>query len=103
MRLIDADELEQKIEEMQGKLETDNNVMWAINKFIHKGLAQARQFLLDAPTVDAETPNGKWIEQIRIVGNFKVVDNICSCCGHKSLETYNYCPNCGAKMESDSE
>lgn len=49
------------------------------------------------PTVDAvPVVHGEW-ERIpySFVGGYR-----CSCCGQKSLEkTFNYCGNCGAKMD----
>lgn len=30
---------------------------------------------------------------------FKLV--VCSACGSKAGETYNYCPNCGARMDGE--
>ena len=54
----------------------------------------------NAPTVDAvEVVHGRWIEDV-------ATDMIaCTECGHawniidNCTETFNYCPNCGAKMD----
>ena len=61
--------------------------------------------MVDAPTVDAvEVVHGRW-EQI---GYDKAMDRIsCSCCkeywniADNDTESFNYCPNCGAKMDGD--
>ena len=58
--------------------------------------------IADAPTVDAvEVVHGRWIEDT-------ATDMIaCTECGHawniidNCTETFNYCPNCGAKMDGD--
>jgi hypothetical protein len=58
-----------------------------------------------APTVDTVgVMHGRW-EQI---GYDKAMDRIsCSCCkeywniADNDTETFNYCPNCGAKMDGD--
>ena len=51
----------------------------------------------EQPTVDAKpVVHGEW-ERIpySFVGGYR-----CSCCGQKSLErTFNFCGNCGAKMD----
>lgn len=41
-------------------------------------------------------PTGKWID----IGNEGLVFK-CSLCGNKNTIESNYCPNCGAKMESE--
>ena len=55
-----------------------------------------------APTVDAvEVVHGRWIEQEKYT--FGTMYD-CSICGTRIFDTglsWNYCPNCGAKMESE--
>ena len=56
----------------------------------------------NAPTVDAvQVVHGRWVEDT-------ATDMIaCTECGHawntidNCTETFNYCPNCGAKMDGD--
>ena len=51
----------------------------------------------DAPTVDAvEVVHGRWEEPYPLY-------LVCSECGtaYVKYEKYNYCPNCGAKMDGD--
>jgi hypothetical protein len=62
-----------------------------------------RAWLDDQPTVDAvEVVHGRWI--------WKPIQNktwvlTCSVCGSEegAHELYNYCPNCGAKMDGGNE
>ena len=68
---------------------------------VHVGPAGgARKLMVDAPTADVvEVKHGMW------VGNW---DFSCSECGKVQLEfdpdePYNYCPNCGAKMDGVTE
>ena len=59
----------------------------------------------DAPIIEAEPKHGRWIWN----NNDDEFFYSCSNCGHKAygnnLEiipgTYNYCPNCGARMDLD--
>ena len=55
-----------------------------------------------APAADVETVvHGRWIYP----PNYVVFAN-CSCCGCMSRigsEKYNYCPNCGAKMDKEDK
>lgn len=46
--------------------------------------------------LEQEPKTGHWF-------NSKVYDNfyICSECGESGYNTFKYCPNCGAKMESE--
>ena len=48
------------------------------------------------PSVTPERPKGKWIYKC-MKGQF------CSECDEQSLWKFNYCPNCGAKMEVNDE
>lgn len=41
-----------------------------------------------------ERPHGEWINTFTSYAAYE-----CSCCGLSSPEVYDFCPNCGAKME----
>ena len=49
----------------------------------------------------SEVKHGEWkIKKHKIFGNS--YDYVCSVCGcDYALAEYNYCPNCGAKMDGD--
>ena len=54
------------------------------------------------PAVEAETVRrGKWEKRTYWIGSFGENQMVCSECGKKYgfHAPYNYCPNCGAKME----
>ena len=57
-----------------------------------------------APTVDAvEVVHGRWIEQEKYT--FGTMYD-CSICGNRILDnghSWNYCPNCGAKMDGGED
>lgn len=84
-RLIDANALRDKVYHWirDGEFVTLQDVRYAIE---------------NAPTVDAvEVSHGRWIELA--FGELK-----CSACDiiqEDNAFPYNYCPNCGAKMDGD--
>ena len=57
----------------------------------------------EMPTADvAPVVHGRWIEQEKYT--FGVMYD-CSICGDRILDnghSWNYCPNCGARMDGDS-
>lgn len=60
----------------------------------------------ELPSVTPQEPRkGHWIKTcFHYTGVYSSLDYVrCSCCKHESLEEGNYCPNCGAKMESEVE
>ena len=82
------------------------NIEW--NKSVYTTWAEAEedfmQRLLDAPTVDAvEVVHGRWEPRTDVVGFVR-----CSVCHDCNVyddwadgKKWNYCPNCGAKMDGD--
>ena len=60
------------------------------------------------PTVDAEPKHGRWITVSDGYGNGVATASICECSLCKDTiwvykndkRKWNYCPNCGARMES---
>ena len=89
MRLIDADKL------LQEKWKVETKDMW------HMTVIEDVVSTIDiekAPTVDAEpVRHGHWVEA-------KYPLFTCSECGAIYQDTgygYNYCPNCGAKMDGE--
>lgn len=87
MRLIDADAL---IDEL-GISDED---------IIFEGM------LVDAPTIDvAPVRHGHWVESFKVNAPPTLRSRwICSWCGN--VQTYgatDYCPNCGARMDGDSD
>ena len=94
MRLIDADEL---IELYEMREELKN-----YEKLLSVPIPVIQQNIKDMPTIEAEpVKRGRWKDADDGDGA------VCSICGedfcHLYLETdrFNYCPNCGAKMEVD--
>lgn len=58
-----------------------------------RGLDRAQRAILDAPAADvAPVRHGRWKRYGRNLGE-------CSNCGEIVNIRYNYCPNCGAKMD----
>lgn len=72
---------------------------------VHVGPAGgARKLMVDAPAADVvEVRHGEWEQQLRpyddeimcsVCGaNFNIIDNC--------TEKFDYCPNCGAKMDGE--
>ena len=67
--------------------------------------------IVQAPTVDAvEVVHGRWITRNRQAEKmsqgdklYTVIKNRCSECYHESDTCWNYCPNCGAKMDGGAD
>ena len=93
MRLIDAEALLHKL------LNTDPNTKGNFGD----GVAKALCFIINSPTIEAEpVRHGRWVIEMDDMGWLK---HTCPDCGyvkrtdiHVSLG-WNYCPNCGAKMD----
>ena len=95
-RYIDADVLLELIDEFEPENWTDSDrELQAVNDFeLFRSLVKAE------PTADVvEVKHGEWVWDKRYS------DYTCNLCGNWDLETPNYCPNCGAKMDGkgDSE
>lgn len=91
MRTIDADALIATMENMRSI--SDNVKQRQIEESILHGIVP--QIIDDAPTIEAEpVKHGRWMYPF-----------YCSECGftpyYSSDLTYNYCPNCGARMEGN--
>ena len=66
--------------------------------------ARIRQHIEDAPAVDAvEVVHGRWIEKEKYT--FGVMYD-CSICDNRILDnghSWNYCPNCGCRMDGGDD
>ena len=98
-RLIDADAVLKSMEIVSDKCKTLDETIIAVNMI---------SIVENAPEVDAEpVRRGMWIDNN--AGNHDPRDRWvkCSLCGYSTTDRfskeYNYCPNCGAKMEEESE
>lgn len=93
MRLIDADEFIEALEDLYQQAGWDR-------REVHFSLADTICNLDMMPTVEAEpVRHGKWIG-----------GDECSACGHHGCasDIWNgcanqYCPNCGAKMDAEED
>lgn len=96
-RMIDADEFKREISAMAIK-----------NNYPVSKVCALCEIIDSQPTVDAEpVRHGKWIDNN--AGNHDPRDRWvkCSLCGYSTTDRfskeYKYCPNCGAKMEEESD
>lgn len=73
-------------------------------------LSDVRKSLQMTPTADVqEVRHGRW--RYKLLDNFKKVECTCTHCGWSGVDNYDsyvdisdfeYCPNCGAKMDEQS-
>lgn len=95
-RLIDADAL--------GIGYANPDMFPGRNRLYAEGWNQAIKILMKSPTVDAvPVRHGRWIEQEKYT--FGVMYD-CSICDNRILDnghSWNYCPNCGAKMDGKDD
>lgn len=57
--------------------------------------------VLNFPPADVEpVRHGHWAETV-VHGEVPDYDCVCSLCGKSGLPIYNFCPNCGAKMDEE--
>ena len=108
MRLIDADDVLNSVWQKRFGLQMLDDTQSA-DKIMH-GLFMAEQVIEKAKTVNAvPVVHGKWLE-VEVIDDdetFGVNDAAqCSACGYIDRSGfywpntyYNYCPNCGAKMD----
>ena len=107
-RLIDANELKSQITRYHMSLTPRY-----ISKLVDAEIGDVIDIVDEAPTVDAvEVVHGLWLDKTEIHVYSKAHKFIservdCSACGHiffhTSALTYNYCPNCGAKMDGGKD
>ena len=110
MRLIDADAL---VEQLSGKAKEMLGIAEqcqapAINYYTGAkyGFAKAAIIANGLPTI--EPKRGKWIRHVLKNANVPWGYD-CSACGEwfvvgeDTVEKYDYCPNCGARMERSEE
>ena len=97
-RLIDANAWKSFYEDMKNILDR----FYTHDAGYEDALDNVDDWMDAPPTVDAvEVVHGRWVEDT-------ATDMIaCTECGHawntidNCTETFNYCPNCGAKMDGD--
>ena len=87
----------------QAKRATYEEIFWTESK-----QADVRHFLMKLPTVDAvEVVHGEWLygERNKVERTLIVECSECGAMFNLPMFTfgmnYNYCPNCGAKMDGD--
>lgn len=96
MELIDREELLRKLDKMIDFESHQVSLVCAWN-----ALLRARDTVLECKVVDAEpVKHGRWDDSLDGITPY------CTVCGrtHSCFKrTPSYCPNCGAKMDLDSE
>ena len=98
MRLIDGDALKDRFDNLAyDDWNQGVSTSWA------DAFKESADIVEDAPTIEPEHPNGEWIPAFngRFTGGAYWFS--CSKCSRIVPEVrnggWNYCPNCGAKME----
>ena len=91
-KLIDADKLKRKCQKVATeawKMKIKASIETTLNQFI--------DWIDQAEPVDAvPVRHGKWVDDSNgIEGAW----NYCSVCGEQAIDLYDYCPNCGARMD----
>lgn len=87
-RYIDADELYEKMQDICAYYEEGREAK-----------EEALSMVYHFHTADVEeVRHGKWRDEREDFGTY-----VCSVCNRPCGNQYNYCPNCGAKMDKEKE
>lgn len=106
MRLIDADEMVQRLEERLKELDKkdvhiaeDSNGFFDIlidHLMLGSEIRTLREWINKQPTIEAEpVRHGRWEDCSS--------GWMCSRCSFTQIKDSNYCPNCGAKMDGGND
>lgn len=107
MRLIDTDKLLEKTECLFKDLNSTEDYMGI---GYNHGVGDSIAIIKNAPTIEAEpVKHGRWIVVSDGYGNGDAAAHICECSEckdtiwvyKKATRRWNYCPNCGAKMDAE--
>lgn len=94
MRLIDAEVLSLELYKRINQMTLEDEKLSA-----YQALLIAMGLVQEAPTIDAvPVVHGRWIET-SIPKRYGGKRTVCSNCGESPDWYYNFCPNCGAKMD----
>ncbi len=111
MRAIDADALIRELTSVKVTFGSSNGL-------VEGGLSIAISMVNNAPTVEPERKKGKWLKkEVTHIDDLEAKDIItewqsakCNVCGkyHTTpymyyFSDYDFCPNCGARMEGMEE
>ncbi len=103
MILIEADMLKESLEQLKNDAYMEDEVIEAAVYDLCIDRVEA------SPAIEAEpVKHGEWdeISSVKHIGKCIVPISKCSCCGFlfcdifNRSDLYNYCPNCGAKMDA---
>ena len=105
MRLIDADALKADYGMKDDCKDCEKELQGYVRQCHYNAVYTKMDFcewIDSAPTIEPERKPGKWI--IYTVSMLDGEDCKCSECGQISCAPYwNFCPNCGAKMENPED
>jgi hypothetical protein len=94
MRLIDADEAIERFTQIRPVNPKQSDYTHGIDV----GLALAKVAIRDQKTIEPQR-TGKWIN----LDATEAWYYMCSECHHRTDDKWNFCPNCGAKMEVEHD
>ena len=95
---------EKRLADVDALLEEINRTIKIMEKQSNRlSIRNVVMCIKNAPTVDAvEVVHGRWVRRIVHHDNPTYWKDECSTCGFAGETYYQYCPNCGAKMDGDS-
>lgn len=75
----------------------------AVNACLNKWDKDYKEIVADIRALPPVTPAKKTGHWINTAEPYMSDNIVCSECGFNSIARYDYCPNCGAKMESEGK